>query len=384
MQGAVQPPQDSRSWIYWQSPTAWLGWKLFRKTLNERGPALNVARLMTSRHLADLQWIATFAVLPVLGFVLLLALSVPVLAVLGLCELLHGFYHSLFDPVISGCKDCLWLVGRAFGWLKRNSAILGTLLGALLAIFNWSYQAANRRLGTIDLFSAEISTICRGWLVVNFAEAAVARAMQHLPGTGRAVEFSGDERYTPVHDGQLAELVAFDVGVVTTITEFYTYRTTMLDFLRNASTATGAEAQYLTDQMFYMFYLSLEAARLAIGKIVEFEPNEAESVINILCSEIPVFAYLLIAFPPSDYRGKRLRLRLNIYGPIVARLRVRVREHQDHWTKASTTFPELRRRYLAYRRAYPRVRSATGPTVPLKIEPVAGMPDQLLPSTELS
>jgi hypothetical protein len=71
--------------------------------------------------------------------------------------------------------------------------------------------------------------------------------------------------------------------------------------------------------MIYMQFLMYESGRLAIGELIDFQPNRAESLVNILCSELVAYEFLQTRYE-NDYRGKRLRLRCEQYQKIVPAL----------------------------------------------------------------
>jgi hypothetical protein len=234
------------------------------------------------------------------------------------------------------------------------SAVAGALAAAAAAVLNWTYQSGNRRIGAVDLFACEISVICRVSIVVNFAQSCVERAeRQHeiverglAAEGGGSTKFTSEEHYTPVYDGQLSDLEPLDVNVVTYVTQFYSYRKTMMDYLRAIAEAKNvSESESLMSQMIYMQFLMYESGRLAIEELIEFEPNKAESLVNILCSELVTYAFLQTRYE-NDYRGKRLRLRWEQYHKIVPELYNRIMEAQHpNWKKAQTTAPELIQRY---------------------------------------
>ncbi|WOJ90076.1 hypothetical protein RZS28_01865 [Methylocapsa polymorpha] len=247
-----------------------------------------------------------------------------------------------------------------------NSTIASALAAAAAAVLNWAYQSGSRRIGAVDLFACEITVICRVCVVVNFAQSSVEQAErehaiveQAAPRTpqtssddSRAADscasrkFTSEEHYTPVYDGQLSDLEPLDVNVVTYVTEFYTYRKTMMDYLRAIAAAENvSESEILMRQMIYMQFLMYESGRLAVGELIEFEPNRAESIVNILCSELVVYTYLQTRYE-NDYRGDRLRLRREEYQRIVPELYNRImRAQHPSWIKAQTTAPELLARY---------------------------------------
>jgi hypothetical protein len=306
---------------------------LFRRTLQDKGPALTFARLCTSRHLQDLQWIAVFMILLIIGVIVTVGIGI------------HSFHLHFFSI---------------------NSTLASAFAAAAAAVLNWTYQSGSRRIGAVDLFACEISVICRVLIVVDFAQSSVERSKleceiaeravqpppqaspndRQAPEGGGSRKFTSEEHYTPVYDGQLSELEPLDVNVVTYVTEFYTYRKTMMDYLRAIGAANNVhESERLSSQMIYMQFLMYESARLAIGELIEFEPNRAESLVNILCSELVAFEFLQTRYE-DDYRGKRLRLRCEEYQRIVPELYKKImRHHNPNWIKAQTTAPELIERY---------------------------------------
>jgi len=312
------------------NPISFIAKCFFRRTLQEKGPALTFARLCTSRHLQDLQWIAFFMI-----FLMFLALGIAI----------YSFNVKTFSI---------------------NSTVASALAAAAAAVLNWTYQSGSRRIGAVDLFACEISVICRVFIVVDYAVSSVEQAKRESEIAKRAVrvgsqlspddqqdlesggsrKFTSEEHYTPVYDGQLSELEPLDVNVVTYVTEFYTYRKTMVDYLRAISaTTTVNERARLMSQSIYMQFLMYESARRAIGELIEFEPNKAESIVNILCSEVVVFGFLQTRYE-NDYRGKRLRLRCEEYQGIVPDLYKNIMgQRHSSWIKAQTTAPELIERY---------------------------------------
>jgi hypothetical protein len=280
----------------------------FRRTLQERGPALTFARLCTSRHLEDLQWIAFLMIL-------------LVLITLGIA--IYSFHATS---------------------ISMNSTVASALAAAAAAVLNWTYQSGSRRIGAVDLFACEISVICRVCIVVNFAQSCVERAERPhgassdaglAPEGGGSAKFTSEEHYTPVYDGQLSDLLPLDVNVVTYVTQFYTYRKTMMDYLRAIAVAKNvSESESLMSQMIYMQFLMYESGRLAIEELIEFEPNKAESLVNILCSELVTYAFLQKRYE-NDYRGKRLRLRCEQYHKIVPELYNRIGRPAPQLEKSS-------------------------------------------------
>ncbi len=180
------------------SPIHLIGKKLFDKSLRRTGPVNTFRRLFTSNHVRDLQWIASYTLI----FYLLCV---------GTLFAVFFFWHRTdLSEFIFTC--------------------IAGITGAMAATLTWVYQTGSNRLGMVDLFGCEISVICRVCLVVDFANASVA--MPHQAIGNKPKKFTSEENYTPVYDGTLSNLQALDADVVTYVTEFYTYRKTMMDYLR--------------------------------------------------------------------------------------------------------------------------------------------------------
>ena len=286
---------------------------------------------MKSSHLRDLQILGGVVVFLLAGSALLLAYSLFVAT-------------GNKGPGNSESLDVTLAKGAAFAFV-----------GAAVAMLNWVYQAGNRRLGAIDLFGCEISAICRVCLVVDFAQDSVKgyKMLESMIAANTAAppppQFTSVESYTPVYDKNLSDLQSLDVNVVTSVTEFYTYQKTMMDFLRStaAEKSDQARLQYMA-QMIYMQFLMYESARKAVKELIDFEPNQAESLVNILCSELTLFTFLL-SLHAGDFKGNRLRLRVRGYAAAVQteldQIELARGEGRQPWDKAIASLAELRTRY---------------------------------------
>lgn len=297
-----------------------LGNRFFGKELKQTGPSLTFARLCTSRHVDDLQSIASMAILAAVGGIV--------------CEL---------------------AMSRDFTAMKDEIIFLGGLIATAMAALSWAYQAGSRRLGAVDLFASEISVICRVCLIIDFAKTSVASAEMaadapgtQLPADVHFDKFTSREHYTPAFDTSIADLQSLDFDVVTHVTCFYTYRMTMLDLLRRIAEAGPAQKAELLQQMIYMQYLMYESARFAILQLIEFEPHQSEAVVNVLCSELVLYAFLKPKYE-GRFQGERLDLRIAEYDATVASLTKRIADNNAsaNWRQANTTAPELQSRYEA-------------------------------------
>ena len=125
--------------------------------------------------------------------------------------------------------------------VKDIYAPLATILGLGGVAIGWVYRTASSRLGIVDLFAYEITTICRVGTIVDvvgnyrdrFARATedgsgnthdhlltlqAAEAQPHAP-----YRFASGENYFPVFEKNSHDLRILEAGVVTNVTAFYTY-----------------------------------------------------------------------------------------------------------------------------------------------------------------
>lgn len=304
----------------------------------DHGPPSTLWRLLRSRHLRDIQ------------VILVMAVAVLVIAA---CVFLGIRLVADWPFLAIDSSDN-----------KPLEAVAGAASAAAVATINWAYQTGSRRLGAVDLFGCEISAICRVSLVVDFARSSIehhtalgARSAQEelfASGTGSdwTDRFTSAEQYTPVYDKNLSDLQPLDVNAVSCVTQFYTYRKSVMDFMRQlAATPDRTRKQALLGQMIYMQYLMYENARFAVSELVEFHPHRDESLVNVLCSELTLYGFLG-EHHRGDFRNQRLELRIDDYARLVPELYARLQQHRGgrHWSKAWSIAPELFNRYEALRR----------------------------------
>jgi hypothetical protein len=319
----------------------WIGRKLFGWHL-KRGPVPLYLRLGTSRHLGDYQFIGLCA--------LLLAAAALLLA--GTHTGLAGFIKEKTAPL-----------GIDLSHPTPATIVFG-LLATVATLGSWVYQSANKRLGTVDLFACEISSLCRVGLVTDFAEkSAHMHDESPLKGDREPTPIDIKENFTPVYDENASDLQMLDTNSVTAITSFYTYRKTMMEYLRASFAATTWEAaRRLHEQMLYMQFLMYENARFATLELTEFEPERADNLVTIYCSELPLFTRLLKRHRETDssnFLYERLRMRIRDYDAKVQHLLDALRDIESHargtrgidsaWIKAKTTAEELERRFTDFR-----------------------------------
>jgi len=314
--------------------------------------AATMDRLFSSQHVPDLQLIVAFA-----------CIGVILVCILGIPLSLENQWQTIHPTTY---RDILHFLFAAFGnFLKPFGAVLAVFSGILA----WAYQAGSARLGVVDLFACEISTLCRVVLVVDTVRHYVDRfdpASRNTPDGARKPNlpmhgFTSQENYFPVFENNARELEALEARVVINITAFYTYMKAVRDSQRALAeivpqTSEPVPASYhdAMRNLVYMLFLGLESARHAISDLVEFEPEKAERTIVVLISELEAYRFLCGQFTDErDIRHQRLILRASDYCDKVPKLWQKVEagmqsgdaRHCSRWEPASRLVPELKRLY---------------------------------------
>src|SRR5450631_4013267 len=99
--------------------------------------ASTLFRFFRSKHVVDLKLIFTFAVLPLVYYILIVLLF-------GLPSALHHVGAISAGDSLSGLFTTL-------------TPYMGPIVAACGAIIAWAYRSASTRLGVVDLFACEIS-----------------------------------------------------------------------------------------------------------------------------------------------------------------------------------------------------------------------------------
>jgi hypothetical protein len=246
-------------------------------------------------------------------------------------------------------------------WVPTATLLAG--LGAVLAILGgiiaWCYQTGSSRLGTVDLFACEITTLCRICTINGLADTCIASFTadtmsdkDKINMRGQFGHFESSETYTPFFDTNAKELHSLSVKVLTNITAFYTYWKATRDAFRKLAKTqtTTAIAPSNTDSdawhremrnVMYMQFLACESARKAVRDLIEFEPNNAENTITILVSELPLYRFLLNHFKKGDLCYARLELRLNRYVLVVPEVYYRTEDAHAKYKDVDTARKQL-------------------------------------------
>ena len=190
--------------------------QLIRKLLgHDKYSAETFDRLLWSAHVEDLRWVVRMTTG---GSILLLIIIIVALS--------KGLFEKFPDAVVP----------------------FGAVLAALGGMIAWCYQTGNARLGIVDLFACEITTLCRICTVVGLADTCIAAhemgAHQERPtdqekfASSREpfTHFESSEHYTPVYDANAKELQVLSVKALTNITAFYTYWKAIRDAFRKLAT----------------------------------------------------------------------------------------------------------------------------------------------------
>jgi hypothetical protein len=249
---------------------------------------------------------------------------------------------------------------KVLAFLAAFIGLLATVIAVVGAICAWAYKVGSARLGVVDLFACEISTLCRVTLVTD----AVGRFIDRIerqektnseyttklnpevlrpseqtnnarPPPALVRQFTSAENYFPVFEGNSRDLESLEARVVINITSFYTYMKTVRDLMRSAAAlkpqpvaletnkADQLDADTWRDDMrnmIYMLFLGLEAGRDSIEDLVEFVPEQVERTIVVLLSELKAYLFLLQEFPAREMHSRRLNLRWDKYRELVPKL----------------------------------------------------------------
>lgn len=340
--------------------------KFLARKLSKGDPAATIDRLFKSKHVGDLRVIVAAT-----------AVIVAVVAVVGLVVSIETQIIEQWNAAKPHYPFWRWvrIVLAALGGLLT---FLAPALAGFGAICAWAYRAGSARLGVVDLFASEISTLCRVATILDSVRRLTHRiekqAAGSVTGAGATAQrpFLSQEEYFPVFTSNASALEDLEARVVIHITAFYTYMKALRDSMRTLA-AISVEIPHpessadhpenpawlqVARDVVYLWFLGLESARHAIRDLVEFEPEKAERVIVVLISELEAYRFLCGEFAdPDDVRYGRIRMRSLDYRqlvhPLIA-LVLKEREAEqraenlnDDWLPAWILLPELQRRYRA-------------------------------------
>jgi hypothetical protein len=322
------------------------------RMLRTGDPAATLDRLFISQHVKDLRLIVVFGGI---AAVAIFGAGVPI--ALANVMIAHPDWH---------------FIRVAFSALGSFLAFFTPVLGVFGLVLGWAYQAGSARLGIVDLYACEITTLCRVATTVDSVRRSIETFEHGLDGRNgagkakvRTTHFTSEESYFSVFENNTRDLQALEAPVVANITAFYTYMKAVRDStralmemsapparpgLRSDQASTNTPWHEAVRNVIYMTFLGLESARQAIGDLVEFEPDEAERTIVILISELEAYRFLRDQYADeNDVRHQRLALRDAVYREVMPRLYRDVdagkASEPTRWEPALRLVPELKRRY---------------------------------------
>jgi hypothetical protein len=185
------------------------------------------------------------------------------------------YSSQTFDRLLQSAhvEDLRWVVvvttvaafvivpGLLFGIIREHPEALvsGGVLLAFGAIVPWCYRAGSQRLGVVDLFACEITTLCRICTVVGLVDACVT-AFDLKTNLDRPSDydnkfikirssfshFDSSEVYTPVFNANAMALQNLSVKTLTNITAFYTYWKASASILPAGQCVMLASVRFLT------------------------------------------------------------------------------------------------------------------------------------------
>jgi len=316
--------------------------------------ASTLFRFFRSKHVIDLRLIANLAFwLFVVHLVVMVILGI----INAICPPADSEVHSLGAKVVEFSSFLVQYIGPVLG-----------VAGIIIA---WAYRSASARLGVVDLFGCEISTLCRvgtifdvgkRYLTAYDATPTAAFNPQDSQRT-KSANFVSQEDYFPIFASNSRDLQLLEALVVKHITEFYTYMKATRDSLRALDAiksgapipATGSSQEHggptpwqaAVADVIYVLFLGYESARKAIWDLIEFQPSRAENTMVILLTELRCYPFLLEYYKNDELRYSRLDLRKESYRKIVLDLvgTVKLHEKDEDWNQATRTIPELEKRY---------------------------------------
>jgi hypothetical protein len=153
-------------------------------------------------------------------------------------------------------------------------------------VIGWAYQSANTRFGVVDIFAAEIATLCRVAVVGDFMPKYVAlfekrRAFPQNPAP---------RDYIAVFNNNAKDLEVLDGDVARYVTQFYVHMKALMDTLGRG--ADPRENPQLALNVIYTAFLAFESARQALAVLMDNERERQEYILTALLTEVP--AYLLL------------------------------------------------------------------------------------------
>ena len=194
------------------------------------------------------------------------------------------------------------------------------LVGIALGAGGWAYQSANARFGVVDIFAAEIATICRVAAVAEFMPTYIRRYVNNEP----VPPVTSKNNYLIVFDNNAKDLEVLDGEVVQFVAQFYLYMKVLQDALARGS--DGSQGSNVSGgqnalNTIYNGFLAFESARKAITVLVDDHNKREEYILTTLVSELPAYALLSVEFKEAhDLRSLRIAARFPGYRRMIKKI----------------------------------------------------------------
>ncbi|HXC27976.1 MAG TPA: hypothetical protein VNV38_08475 [Stellaceae bacterium] len=192
--------------------------------------------------------------------------------------------------------------------------LLIALLGVVAGVAGWAFQAANTRFGVVDLFAAEIATLCRVAAVADFMPNYVRRYYLH----GQFPPAPAMSDYMVVFNNNAKDLEILDGDVVRFVTQFYVYMKALRDMLSRGGLPDEQGRNPGAIALIYNAFLAFESARQAVTVLMEEGPERTEYALTAMVCELPAYLLLLAEIrQPDDLRTQRVAARQRRYERLI-------------------------------------------------------------------
>jgi hypothetical protein len=263
-----------------------------------KGLRVHLVRFCVSRHCRDLFGIAFLAALA---------------AVFG--ARLAEFVLNLWSPTQKAVPGLFQILVTGLPADRDTVILQAGLMTVAGGIISWAYQAANTRFGVVDVFAAEIATLCRVAAVAEF----IPHYIDLYDKQRQFPPVNAPRDYLIVFNNNARELEILDGDVARFVTQFYVHMKALQDAL--ARGADPQENQPAALSLIFSAFLAFESARLALAVLMDNIAERQEYVLTVLLSELP--AYLLLYRERAVLGGlKAIRIeeRLPSYFAMIAKI----------------------------------------------------------------
>jgi hypothetical protein len=220
---------------------------------------------------------------------------------------------ALLSLIVACVVAVLWLSECGASWscstdIKLEPAAIG---GALLVI-SWAYQAGNVRLGIVDLFVAEIFTMCK---VASGTEFVSELSQWRKNGFTPRYEVLPHQDIMIAFNTNAKDLELLDGDVVKYVTATYVYFKTVIDRLDRVHSRSLVENSNVSKlpekseskellEILLLAFGSFESARYALTILVDDGERRDERVLFALVNELRAFNELWNQFDDDILKAR--------------------------------------------------------------------------------